>query len=139
MATAGGSMVFIPCIMVRAEREANKRALLLRDRDPPRQLADLDRLDHPEARDVDNGYVVGDAICGQEIFLVRGERQVPDALADEKILLNLMGDRVDHGNAVGRPKCDESGLAVPGDTDSDRLDRLLAQAGNVECDLLAHL
>src|SRR3954447_3938643 len=135
MATAGGSMVFIPCIMVRAEREANKRALMLRDRDPPWQLADLDRLDHPEARDVDDGHVVGDAICGQEIFLVRGERQVPDALTDEKILLNLMGRSVDHRNTVGGSQGDKPGLAVAGDTDSYRLDRLLAQARNVECDL----
>jgi hypothetical protein len=76
--------------MVRAGREANKRALTAARPRSPGQLADLIVLNHLEARDVDDGYIVETPLVGEEIILVRGERQVPDALADEQILLNLM-------------------------------------------------
>src|SRR5262249_4243874 len=85
------------------------------------------RLDELEFCDVDDGDVVRHAVGRQKIFFVRGKRHVPDALAHEKIFLNLMCCTVDHGNAVGRTECHESGLAVSRDADSDGLDGLLPQ------------
>ena len=72
-------------------------------------------------------------------LLVRGECQVPDTLADEQIFLNLVSCAIDNGHTIGGPERHKCGLAVLGDVDADRLDRLLAQAGNVEGDLLGHL
>src|SRR5215510_12561103 len=74
---------------------------LLRNRDTPRKLADLDRLDDPKICDVDDGDVVRHAIGGQKIFFVRRKRHVPDALTHEKIFLDLVRRAVDHGNAIG--------------------------------------
>ena len=56
----------------------------------------------------------------QEIFFVRGKRHVPDALAHEKIFLDLMRRTVDHRDAIGRTERHKSCLAVPGDADPDR-------------------
>src|ERR1700730_11188923 len=113
--------------------------LLSRDRDAPRQLAHLNRLDDLEAPDVDNGNVVRYAVGGQKIFLVGGERHVPDALADEEIFLHLMCCAIDNGDAIGWTQRHEGGLAVPGDADPDRLDGFLPQSRYVEGDLLRHL
>src|SRR5262249_4940208 len=112
---------------------------LLRNCDTPRKLADLDRLDDPEIRDVDDGDVVRYAVGRQKIFFVGGKRHVPDALAHEKIFLDLVRRTVDHGDAIGGAERDESGLAVPGDADPDRLDGFLPQPRYIEGDLLLHL
>src|SRR5262249_27381616 len=112
---------------------------LLRDSDSPGKLADLDRLDDLEICDVDDGDVIRYAVGREKILFVRGKRQVPDALAHEKIFLDLVRRTVDHGNAVGRTERYESGLAVPGDADPDRLDGFLPQPRYIEGDLLLHL
>src|SRR5262249_55531814 len=112
---------------------------LLGDSDTPGKLADLDRLDDLEICDVDDGDVVRYAVGREKIFFVRGKRHMPDALAHEKIFLDLVRRTVDHGNAVGRTERHEACLAVPGDADPDRLDGLLAQSRNIEGDLLLHL
>ena len=64
---------------------------------------------------------------------------MPDALAHEKIFLDLVRRSIDHGNAIGRTERYESCLAVPGDADPDRLNGLLAQPRDIEGDLLLHL
>src|SRR5262249_50911123 len=69
---------------------------LLRNCDTPRKLADLDRLDDPEICDVDDGDVVRYAVGRQKIFFVGGKRHVPDALAHEKIFLDLVRRTVDN-------------------------------------------
>src|SRR5215467_13610927 len=112
---------------------------LLRNRDTPRKLADLDRLDDPEICDVDDGDVVRHAVGGEKIFFVRRKRHVPDALAHEKIFLDLVRRAVDHGDAIGWAERYESGLAVPGNANPDRLDGFLPQPRNFEGDLLLHL
>src|SRR5262245_65420533 len=117
MATAGGSAVVMAGMS------------LLGNCDTPRKLADLDRLDDLEICHVDDGDVVRYAVGREKIFFVRGKRHVPDALAHEKILLDLVRRAVDYGNAIGGAERHESGLAVPGDADPDRLDGFLAQPG----------
>src|SRR5215471_1280080 len=112
---------------------------LLRNCDTPRKLADLDRLDDPQIRDVDDGDVIRYAVGRQKIFFVGGKRHVPHALAHEKIFLDLVGRAVDHGDAIGGAERYESGLAVPGDADPDRLDGYLPQPRYIEGDLLLHL
>src|SRR5262249_41681429 len=112
---------------------------LLRNRDTPRKLADLDRLDDPKICEVDDGDVVRHAIGGEKIFFVRRKRHVPDALAHEKIFLDLVRRAVDHGDAIGWAERYESGFAVPGDADPDRLNGFLPQPRNIEGDLLLHL
>src|SRR5262245_61295400 len=112
---------------------------LLRNRDAPRKLADLDRLDDLKICDVDDGDVVRDAVGGEKIFFVRRKRHVPHALAHEKIFLDFVRRAVDHGDAIGWAERYESGLAVPGDADPDRLDGFLPQPRNIEGDLLLHL
>src|SRR5215468_11173053 len=112
---------------------------LLRNGDTPRKLADLDRLDDPEICDVDDGDVVRYAVGRQKIFFVGGKCHVPDALAHEKIFLDLVRRTVDNGDAIGGAERDESGLAVPGDADPDRLDGFLPQPRYIEGDLLLHL
>ena len=57
--------------------------------DAPGKGADRNGLQHLEARDVDDRDVIGDAIGGQQIFLVRREGEMPDALADEQIFFDL--------------------------------------------------
>src|SRR5262249_778044 len=127
MATAGGSAVIMTGVS------------LLGNCDTPRKLADLDRLGDLEICHIDDGDVVRHAVGRQEIFFVRGKRHVPDALADEKIFLNLMRRGVDHGDAIGGTERHESCLAVFGDADSHRLDSLLPQPWYIEGDLLLHL
>src|SRR5215472_6554898 len=112
---------------------------LLGDNDTPGKLADLDRLDDLEICDVDDGDVVRYAVGREKIFFVGGKRHVPDALAHEKIFLDLVRRTVDHGNAIGRTERHEACLAVPCDADPDRLDGLLAQSRDIEGDLLLHL
>src|SRR5215831_9014589 len=112
---------------------------LLRNCDTPRKLANLNRLDDPEICDVDDGDVVRYAVGRQKIFFVGGKRHVPHALAHEKIFLDLVGRAVDHGDAIGGAERYESGLAVPGDADPDRLDGFLPQPRYIEGDLLLHL
>src|SRR5262245_65375031 len=126
MATAGGSAVVMA------------RMSLLGNCDTPRKLADLDRLGDLEICYVDDGDVVRNAVGRQKIFFVRGKRHVPDALAHEKIFLNLMRRGVDHSDAIGRTECHESCLAVLGDADYDRLDGLLPQPRYVEGALRLH-
>src|SRR5262249_19114480 len=127
MATAGGAAVVMA------------KMSLLRNCDTPRKFADLDGFDNPKICNVDDGDVIRYAIGRQEIFFVRGERRVPDALAHEKIFLNLVCRGVDHGDAIGRAECHEACLAIPGDADSDRLDGFLPQPWYIEGDLLLHL
>src|SRR6476619_3151633 len=110
MATAGGSAVVMA------------RMSLLGNCDTPRKLADLDRLDDLEICYVDDGDVIRHAVGRQKILFVRGERHVPDALAHEKIFLNLIRHGVDHGDAICRTKGYEPSLPIPGDADSNRLD-----------------
>src|SRR6266508_2310005 len=111
---------------------------LPRNCDTPRKFADLNRLDDPEICNVDDGDVVRYAIGRQEIFFVRGKRHVPDALAHEKIFLDLMRRTVDHGDAIGGTERYEPCLAVPGDADPDRLDGFLPQPRYIEGNLLLH-
>ena len=115
------------------------RMSLLGNCDTPRKLADLDRLGDLEICHVDDGDVVRYAVGREKIFLVRGKRHVPDALAHEKIFLHLVRRSIDYGNAIGRTERYESCLAVPGDADPDRLNGLLAQPRDIEGDLLLHL
>src|SRR5262249_58949082 len=96
MATADGSAVVMA------------RMSLLGNCDTPRKFADLDRLGDLEICYVDDGDVVRHAVGRQKIFFVRGERHVPDALAHEKVFLNLMRRGVDHSDAIGRTGCPES-------------------------------
>src|SRR5689334_11062770 len=49
-----------------------------------------------------------------------------------------MRDAVDHRHAVGGPERDKDGLAILRHVDADGLDRLAAQAGDREGDLLRH-
>jgi len=60
---------------------------------------------------------------------------VPDALADQQVLGDLMGRGIDHGDTVGGPQRDERGFGVGGDADPNRLDRFLAHSRNGEFDL----
>src|SRR5258708_15238703 len=112
---------------------------LLRNCDTPRKFADLDRLDDLEICDVDDGDVVRYAVGREKIFFVRGKRHAPDALAHEKIFLDLVRRSIDHGNAIGRTERYESRPAVPGGADPDRLNGPLAQPRDLEVDLLLHL
>src|SRR5262245_59720597 len=112
---------------------------LLRNCATPRKLSNLDRLDDSEMCDVDDGDVVRYAVGGQKIFFVGGKRHVPHALAHEKIFLDLVGRAVDHGDAIGGAERYESGLAVPGGADPDRLDGFLPQPRYHESALLRHL
>src|SRR5438552_2244346 len=107
----------------------------LGERYSPGQLADLDCLDDLLCRHIDYRDVVGYAVGHQQIFLVRGECHVPDPLADQKIFRHRMGGGIDNRNAVGGAKRNETGLAVLGDADADRLDCLAPQTGNAEVDL----
>src|SRR5947207_13736531 len=124
MATAGDSAVIM------------SRVSLLGYCDTPRKLADLDRLGDLEICHIDDGDVVRYAVGREKIFFVRGKRHVPDALAHEKIFLDLVRRSIDHGNAIGRTERYESCLAVPRDADPDRLNGLLAQSRDIEGDLL---
>ena len=72
----------------------------------------------------------------EQVLLVGREGHVPDPLADQQIVLHLVGRGVDHGDAVGGAERHEGGLAVAGDADADRLDGLVAQPGDLEGDLL---
>src|SRR5262249_34450990 len=105
----------------------------------PGQFADLDGLNHLQAGNVDDRNIVRYAVGGEEILLVRRERHVPHPLPDQEIFRYLVRGGVDHGNAIGGTERDEGGLAIAGDADADRLDCLLAQAGDIERDLLFHL
>src|SRR5436190_8720043 len=116
-----------------------RATLLPRDRDAPRQLAHLDRLDDLETCDIDDGNVVRYAVGGQKVFLVRGEGHVPDALSDEKIFLDRMRCRVYHRDAIGRAQRHECGAAIIADSDADRLNSLLAQSWDLESDLCRYL
>src|SRR5215475_3569348 len=102
------------------------------------KLADLDGLDHLLRGNVDDGNVVGDAVGDQQIFFVRREGHVPDALPDQKIFRHLVAGRIDDGDAVGGTERDESRLAVLGHADADRLDRLAPQTGDLKIDLAGH-
>ena len=62
--------------------------------------------------DVDHRDVVRGAVRREEQFFVRREGELPDALADEKILLDLEGLGIDDGDAVRRPQRDE-GAGLP--------------------------
>ena len=95
-----------------------------RNGDAPGIGADRHGADRPEAGDVDHRDVVGDAVGRQQVLLVGREGHLPDALADEQVLLDLKGLLVDHGDAVGRPQRHEGGLAIGREADADRLDRL---------------
>src|SRR5258706_16363362 len=106
MATVGGSAVVMA------------RMSLLGNCDTPRKLADLDRLGDLEICYADHGDIVRHAVGRQKIFFVRGKRHVPDALAHEKIFLDLMRRGVERTDASGRTECHQSGLAVSGDADS---------------------
>ena len=94
----------------------------------PGQFADLDRFDDPQARHVDDRDVVRDAIGDQQIFLVRRKGAVPNPLADQEIFQDGVSDAIDHRHPIGRSEIDEAELAVPGDIDADRLDRLGPEA-----------
>ena len=58
--------------------------------------------------DVDHRDVVRDAVGGVEELLVGREGELPDPLADQQIVLDLVGLGVDHRDPVGRPERDES-------------------------------
>src|SRR6267154_1021051 len=103
------------------------------------QLADLDRLDHLLRNDIDDRNVVGYAVGHQQIFFIRGKRHVPDPLSDQKVFGDLMAGAIDDRDPVGGTKRDESGLAIFGHADADRLDCLAPHAGNAECDLAGNL
>ena len=64
--------------------------------------------------DIDHRDVVGKPIGGQQVFLVRRECHLPDALADQQQLLHLVCLRVDHRDAVGRAQRHECGRVIAG-------------------------
>src|SRR5262245_3052117 len=118
MATAVGSLRFIPCIMPPLPPAAAcQMTSLPRDRNTPGQLADLDALDDLESGDVDDRHVVRHAVGGQKIFFVGRECHLPDPLPDQKVFLDLVRLRVDYGDAIGGTERDEGGLSVGADTD----------------------
>src|SRR6266702_7124529 len=135
---SAASADFMSCIFARGPSRPEPKSLR-RNGDAPGQLADLNRLDHLQGRDVDHRDVVGHAVRGEQIFLVGRERHVPDPLSDQQIFLHVVRGAVDDGHAIGRTERDETGPAVPGDADADRLNRFLAQARNLEADLLRYL
>ncbi len=105
------------------------------DRDAPGQFADLDGLGDLLRGDIDHGHIVRDTVGDQQVFFVGCEGHVPDPLANQQVFADLMGGGIDHGDPVGRPECHERRLAVFGDADADRLDRLAPHPGNREADL----
>jgi hypothetical protein len=64
---------------------------------------------------------------------------VPNALPDQQIFQDLVGNAIDHGHPIGRPEIDKAQFAVLGDIDADRLDRLRSQTRDFECDGLLEL
>ena len=64
---------------------------------------------------------------------------MPNALADQQIFQDSVGDAVDHGHPIGGPEINEAEFAVFGDIDADGLDRLGSQARDFECDGLLEL
>ena len=86
-------------------------------------------------RDVDDRNIVGQPVGGQQVFFVRGERHLPDPLPDQQVFFHRSGLRIDHRDAVGRPERDERQAVVLSETNPHRLDRLVAQALDVEMDL----
>jgi hypothetical protein len=72
----------------------SKLGLMLRY-DAPGRHADRHRLHHFEVRHVDHRHVVAVSIGGEQQFLVRRQRQLPDPLADQEILLDFEFLRVD--------------------------------------------
>src|SRR5271163_1222009 len=103
-----------------------------RESDAPRQFADLDRLDDFLFCDVDHGNIVGNAVRDDQIFFVRREIAVPDALSNEQVFYDLVGRAIDDGDPIGGPQIDEPPLAVLGEIDADRLDFFGPQSGNLE-------
>src|SRR6266851_8097552 len=69
------------------EKSFRSRSSPVGDGNAPRKLADLDRLDDLERGHVDDRDVVGEAVGGEKILLIRRERHVPNPLADQEILL----------------------------------------------------
>jgi hypothetical protein len=81
-----------------------------------------------KARNIDNGDVVGEPVRHVEFALVRRKLEMPGPLADENVLLHLIGLGIDDRDAVGRPKRREQALAVLGELHADRLERFRADS-----------
>jgi SAM domain (Sterile alpha motif) len=74
---------------------------MIRDRDAPGQLTNLDGIDGGKPGNIDDRNVVGQAVGRQKILFVGREGHMPYALADQKIFYDLVGLGVDHGDVVG--------------------------------------
>src|SRR5437868_9078146 len=78
-----------------------------RDRDAPGQLADLDGFDHLLRGDIDDRNIVRYSVSHEQIFFVRSECHMPDTLANQQILGDLMAGGIDDGDTVGGAERDE--------------------------------
>src|SRR3984893_17824157 len=97
---------------------------ILAESNAPGQFSNLNRLDDPQARHVDDRDVVRDAVGDQQIFLVRRKGAVPNSLTDQQIFQDGVSDAVDHRDPIGRPQIDEAEFAILGAIDNDGLDLL---------------
>src|SRR5438067_8575595 len=106
---SAASADFMSCISARCSLRSQP-ASMPGNGDAPGKLAHLDGLDHFEGRNVDHGDVVREAVRGEQIFLVRRERQVPDPLPDQQVFLHFVRRAIDDRHAIGGTERDEAGL-----------------------------
>ena len=78
---------------------------------------------------------VGCAVGREQKLLVGREAELPDALTDQQITLDLQCCRVDDRYSIGGSERDERALPVLGDAYADRLNRILVDARDLETDL----
>src|SRR5262249_17312711 len=97
--------------------------------------ANLDRAHDPELVDVDHRDVAGGAVGGKQQLLVGGKGQLPDTLADQEVLFDFEGGRIDDRDAVGRAQRHERQLGVAADAHADWLDGVSIDAGNLKGNL----
>ena len=102
-------------------------------------MPDLDRFQHFELVDIDDGNIVRDAVGADQQLFVGSEGQLPHALADQKIVENFVSFSIDHSDAVGGAQGHEGLLSILGDADADRLDRFGAKTRNFKYYLLDDL
>ena len=109
--------------------------LIRRNNNTPRLLSDLHRLDGLSGLNINDGYVVGIAIGGDQVFLIGRERQLPDPLSGDDVIFNFVGFGIYHGHAIGGAKGHKHGLAIRSDLGTNRLQPFGQNAGYFKGDL----
>ena len=78
------------------------RNAVRRHRDAPREAPHRHRLLRLQRVDIDHRQVVGQTVGDIEFLAVGAHLTVPRTLADQDVLLDLLGGDVDYGDAIGR-------------------------------------